>query len=267
MNQEWREWSREKLEHEYAPSEWAKQPYLEYAQIFRDGSDLARSALGSKLVVSSYGPRSRNIIAWSPPTFRDGIFVWIHGGYWQESSIDEALLGADDLVSQGFGFAAIEYPLAPEITVAGIIEECLAALIWLRHQLPNAEFVIGGHSAGAHLALIIAKRFAASGLVLVSGVYDLRPLVPTSVNDPLFLTDSGAWELSPLSSGFPDRIKAEILVGGEESPSFIAQSKAAHDYLLANGCQVACRVIDGRDHFDIITEREHITSFFELVTS
>ncbi len=215
-------------------------------------------------MVDSYGPRTRNIIAWTPPTSRSEIFVWIHGGYWQGSSIDEALVGAEDLVSQGFGFAAIEYTLAPEASVAEIITECGAALSWLRQRNEGKSAILGGHSAGAHLALAVATRTQVDGLVLVSGIYDLRPIVWTTINEPLGLDEVEALELSPISTEFPSVCAAEVLVGGEESPSFQAQSKVAFDYLTNNGSMAELITMAGLDHFDIILNGEHLKSFLRL---
>ena len=264
MNQGWREWSRERLEHEYSPSEWAKRPYVEYTPFFQDRSDLTRFTLGSKLVVDSYGPRPRNVIAWTPPTSRNEIFVWIHGGYWQGSSIDEALVGAEDLVLQGFGFAAIEYTLAPEASVAEIIIECGAALSWLRERNKGKSVILGGHSAGAHLALAVATRTQVDGLVLVSGVYDLRPIVLTTINEPLGLDEVEALELSPISAEFRYICASEVLVGGDESPSFKAQSEVGFDYLTDSGSVAELITIAGLDHFDIILNGEHFKSFLRL---
>ncbi|KAK7580713.1 hypothetical protein V9T40_001342 [Parthenolecanium corni] len=50
---------------------------------------------------------------------------------------------------------------------------------------------VGGHSAGAHLAASLLHsevRKYISGLVLISGIYDVRPLITTSVNAALNLT-------------------------------------------------------------------------------
>ena len=264
MSQEWRAWSREKLEHEYSPSEWAKQSYAEYAPLLQAASDLARSVLASKLNFYSYGSRQRNQVAWSPPTSRDQIFVWIHGGYWQGSSIEEALIGADDLVAQGFGYAAIEYTLAPEISVREIVDECEAALNWIGERNEGKSIIIGGHSAGAHLALSVAQRKQVSGLVLVSGIFDLRPISHTAINEALGLTEADAIEVSPIFAPFPFACAAEVLVGGDESPSFHAQGVAALDYLSDNGSQARLITLDGLDHFDIILRREHIQSFLRL---
>lgn len=57
----------------------------------------------------------------------------------------------------------------------------------------KAKIVLAGHSAGGqlvsnllHTSLLseqVAKSIA--GIILISGVFDLRPLVPTYVNDAL----------------------------------------------------------------------------------
>lgn len=264
LNQDWREWPAQKLEHEYSPSAWAKQPYTECAQLFQEGSDLARTALASKLKFDSYGLRKRNVIAWSSPTAHNEIFVWIHGGYWQSSSIDEALIGADDLVEQGFGYAAIEYTLSPEICIAEIIDECVSALSWIKERNEGKTIILGGHSAGSHLALAVAARLQVDGLVLVSGVFDLRPIVQTTINDLLELTEAEAFVLSPIFAAFPFACTTEVLIGNNESPSFHAQSKAAIDYLTDNGAPAQLVTLDGLDHFDIILSGEHLKSFLRL---
>lgn len=264
MTQEWREWSREKLEHEYSPSQWAKRPYAEYALLLEASSEVSRRSIGDQLVTEQYGPGSRNILAWVEPASRNEIFVWIHGGYWQGSSIAEALGGVEALVSQGFGFAAIEYTLAPEITVAGIVDECEYALQWLQGQNPGSQIILGGHSAGAHLALAVAARNQVAGLVLVSGVFDLRPIAETSINDALGLTQTQAHDLSPILVNFPYPCPSEVLVGGEESPSFHEQARTAFEYLSKMGSESKLLSISGLDHFDIILSGEHLKSFLRL---
>jgi len=260
----WRNWSASTLEHEYSPSEWAKRSYLECVPDFLEAGEKAKAILGSNLHTDHYGSTARNIVAWSPPTSRDAIFAWIHGGYWQDSSIDEAFLGAGDLAIREFGFAAIEYNLAPEASIPEMIDDCIAALLWLRGHNPGTRIILGGHSAGAHLALAVANRIEVDGLVLVSGIFDLRPLVSTSINGPLALDDERALKLSPIFTESTFSYDVEVLVGGDESPSFQAQAKAAFDYLVDSGASVNLVTKEGLDHFDIILTGEHVSSFLRL---
>jgi len=51
---------------------------------------------------------------------------------------------------------------------------------------------LGGHSAGAHLAASmihpeVNENIGVKGFILISGVFDLNPLLETSINKPLKL--------------------------------------------------------------------------------
>lgn len=264
LSEEWRSWEMPKLEKEYSPSRWAKRPYSEYAARMTSSSELTRQSLGSRLLTERYGERDRNILAMVPPSSRSEMFIWIHGGYWQGSSIDESLMGVADLVQQGFGFASVEYSIAPECSIDQMVVECTSAVAYLAEKIPTATLYLGGHSAGAHLALSVASQYSFAGLVLVSGIFDVRPLVRTTVNDALALDENQAWHLSPLRLSFPHAANAEVLVGAEESPSFQAQSQAATQYLLDNGSSASLVQVAGCDHFDILEDLEHIRSFVRL---
>lgn len=69
-------------------------------------------------------------------------------------------------------------------------------LIHVNWQLTHRRVVIGGHSAGSHLtAMLVHSDWFQNelhaqlirGLVHISGVFDLTPLVDTYVNRPLNL--------------------------------------------------------------------------------
>ena len=264
LSEEWHSWEMPKLEKEYSPSRWAKRPYSEYAARMTSSSALIRQSLGSRLTTERYGERERNILAMIPPSSRSEMFIWIHGGYWQGSSIDESLMGVGDLVHRGFGFAGVEYSIAPECSIDQMIFECASAVAHVARMNPAATLYLGGHSAGAHLALSVASQYSFAGLVLVSGIFDLRPLVRTTVNDALALDEVQAWRLSPIRNSFPHASNAEVLVGAQESPSFHAQSQAATQYLLHNGSSASLVEVAGCDHFDILENLEHLRSFVRL---
>ena len=264
LSEEWRSWEVPKLEKEYSPSRWAKRPYSEYAARMTNSSALTRQSLGPRLTTERYGERERNILALIPPSSRSEMLIWIHGGYWQKSSIDESLMGVGDLVQQGFGFASIEYSIAPECSIDQMVVECASAIAYLAEKIPAATLFLGGHSAGAHLALSVASQYSLAGLVLVSGIFDLRPLVRTTVNDALALDENQAWHLSPIRDPFPHSTNAEVLVGADESPSFQAQSQTATQYLLDNGSSASLVGVAGCDHFDILENLEHLRSFVRL---
>ena len=99
--------------------------------------------------------------------------------------------------------AAIDYTLAPQASVGFIVEQCRRAIASLHRQASALGFdarriYVSGNSAGAHLAamLLVAGWQAAYGLaddvvagaVLLSGIYDLEPLMGTYIDAALHLT-------------------------------------------------------------------------------
>ncbi|GHE61300.1 esterase [Streptomyces longispororuber] len=143
------------------------------------------------------------------------LFVFVHGGYWQELSKAEAAFAARDFVAAGISFAALGYGLAPAYGMRQLTAAAVDSLHWIcahRASLPGAPSAVhlGGHSAGAHLvasALLDAEARRRAGThpagtiasaTLLSGVYDLELLRHTYVNDALGMDTAEARECSPL---------------------------------------------------------------------
>jgi acetyl esterase/lipase len=85
--------------------------------------------------------------------------VWIHGGAWRagdKSQPDAAL----SLLSAGYGVASVGYRLSQEALFPAQIEDCRAAVRWLRanaerYNLDPHRFGAWGASAGGHLAALL----------------------------------------------------------------------------------------------------------------
>lgn len=114
-----------------------------------------------------------------------GVYLHLHGGGWVLGAADQqdALLEA---VATGAGLAvvSVEYRLAPEHPFPAGPDDCAAAARWLvddaAAQFGTDRLLIGGESAGAHLAAATLVRmrdegrdgaFAAANLVF--GAYDI----------------------------------------------------------------------------------------------
>lgn len=98
-------------------------------------------------------------------------------------------------------------------------------------------------------------------IFLISGIYNLEPLSKTSINKPLFLDEQEARNLSPMFQEFKyflqNNVKVDIIVGENDSPSFIDQSKEFHAKLSKIGITSNLRVLDSVDHFDIVERLNH----------
>lgn len=250
----WRGWPLERLEREYSPSSCvpALAPLL---QAYADRSARAYATRAHRTV--RYGDGDDELIDLFPAGGRAPLVVFLHGGYWQELSRRESTFGAIDAVPQGIAWAAVEYTLAPHASLARIVDQCRRAVRRLRADAaalgcdPDRVW-LAGSSAGAHLAAMVLLDPMAgappAGALLLSGVYDLRPLVPTYVNRALGLDDAQAWSLSPLAGMPPAACDTVVAWGEHETASFVAQSRA---YARAVGAGTALEVA-GRNHFDLV---------------
>jgi arylformamidase len=192
------------------------------------------------------------------------LLVFIHGGYWQELSARESLFAAGEAVAAGIAFAAVDYTLAPKVTIGAIVDECRDAHACLTRQAATfhvdaGRIVLAGHSAGAHLATMVAlaAREAVAGLVLVSGVYDLEPLVGTSINEALRMDASAARNLSPSRRPLHGMPPAVVCWGDNETGAFKAQSRDFASQLVDSGVPCRSFEVPGRHHFDVVLDLMH----------
>lgn len=195
---------------------------------------------------------------WSGPR---PVLIYIHGGYWQELSKSEHSFPAPELHERNIGYIAINYGLAPAATLEQMMERCRAAVLWVHANSaslgidPEAIDVAGG-SAGAHLAAMTALSGAPiRSLTLLSGVFDLRPLVLTYVNDKVRMTADSAMRASPLllmdaaPGNFPP---TQIVWGRNETSEFKRQSREFADAITRKGGMVRMLEMPNRNHFDLV---------------
>jgi acetyl esterase/lipase len=88
------------------------------------------------------------------------VILWIHGGGWQSGSKDQCLPLRQGYASRGYAIASIGYRLSDDAVFPAQIEDCKAAIRWLRahakqyHLDPN-RFGVWGSSAGGHLVALV----------------------------------------------------------------------------------------------------------------
>jgi acetyl esterase/lipase len=86
------------------------------------------------------------------------VIVWIHPGAWQQGS--KELCPAALLLTKGYAVASINFRLAQDAAFPAQIEDCKAAIRWLRanaakYRLDAAHIGAWGASSGGHLASLL----------------------------------------------------------------------------------------------------------------
>ncbi len=88
------------------------------------------------------------------------LIIWIHGGGWQNGSKENCLPLRQGWLERGYAIASINYRLSGHAIFPAQIEDCKAAIRWLRanattYQIDPARFGVWGSSAGGHLAALV----------------------------------------------------------------------------------------------------------------
>ena len=252
------------LDAEYSPSRIVPD-FRSILAEYRRLSDVAKRSLPCELNVR-YGDGDGELLHHFPPPREGGpLLVFVHGGHWQELSIDDSCFAAPALAERGAGLVAVGYRLAPEGSLDEMAGSVAAALEWVTanaRALGGAPGAIhaAGSSAGAHLLAMAlsgapgAARVRLAGAALLSGVYDLDRVRLTYVNDALGLTEADARRNSPIDF-LPIRADAVIVARGEiETGEYRRQHELLVDGLRRAGADEAALrslVCRGRNHFDL----------------
>jgi arylformamidase len=223
-------------------------------------AEIFRIQTNSSLDIA-YGARPRNRLdLFRPEKAEDGaVVLFIHGGYWR--SFDKSLFShmAAASVSAGFVTAIPSYSLCPEATVPDIIDELRQCCLYLWKEF-GQPLVVAGHSAGGHLAACMAAtdwtQYGLScdfvrGCFPVSGLFDLRPLLATPINEDLRLTATSAAAASPILWPLPQPVPLVSLVGALESREFLRQAASLSAAWQGLGCLNHYHEIESTNHFTV----------------
>ena len=192
------------------------------------------------------------------------ILVYLHAGYWQSRDKNQFYFIADHLAELGYHIAIMNYPLCPEVSIEKIRTSLSYGLLTVKTYLNdlsnNLPMYICGHSAGAHLTAelvlnakeIIKDQLNIKGIIPISGIYDLEPLISTSLNIKIQLNQIQARNNSPILRVSKDLVPAEFFVGNHETQAFIQQSQEMKDQWELKGNAANFTILKNSDHFSLL---------------
>ena len=206
----------------------------------------------------AYGPGEREAMDLFEAAPDAPIVVFLHGGYWQ--ALGREWLGGIEpsLLANGVSLAIPSYDLAPQVRLGRILSQVREAVEAVRNLSPTrARPVVFGHSAGGHMAACMLSEGRAGAAVAISGVFDLAPLIETSLNAALGLDAREAAALSPIhwpvpNGSTPGGTVLDCIVGGEESAEFIRQSRMMAELWGDQGVETRFEAVEGANHFNVL---------------
>jgi len=249
------------VEEQYQPS--LRVPSLgPFIEAYRTEGEAARAA--STHERRAYGDHPDEWMWYFPAAEPDApLLVFIHGGYWRRLSGDDGCFLAPAAHRLGLALASVNYTLCPAAPLATLVDQTERALTALLDPTGPLEhdrrrIHVAGHSAGAHLtATAIVAGLPLAGAVLVSGIFDITPIVHTTINVDVGLDDREAARLSPLFAlgGLHRPGLAQIVTwSGGDTEEFARQG---HDWVGHWSATEGNRrpeivIVEDRNHFDIV---------------
>ena len=176
----------------------------------------------------AYGPSPRQTVDLFFPdaTGHTPLALFIHGGYWRSLHPSTFSHVSAGLNARGVAVAVAGYDLCPQVTIVQIIDQIRTACLFLWRRF-GQRLMVYGHSAGGHLAACMlatdwkqldpkAPADLVPAAYSISGLFDLKPLIATSMNADFKLNEPGAAQVSPLWWPVPRARVFDAVVGGEE---------------------------------------------------
>lgn len=190
------------------------------------------------------------------PTPNAPLVVFIHGGGWRIGDKAAGACGREKAAffnPLGYAYASVNYRLSPAVQHPVHVDDVAAAISWLHDNAAQLGFdrnriVVMGHSAGAHLAALVAidpRRLGKYGkpLSILKGVvpldgagYDVTRQAPAVLARGGFLgemysgafgTEEAGWrDASPTLQVAPGRNIPPFLIVHASRPDAVSQSRA-----------------------------------------
>ena len=113
--------------------------------------------------------------------------IFFYGGSWDSGSKNDYLFVAQALAANGYTVVIPDYRLYPAVRFPAFVDDGARAVRWTADRVGTDKLFVMGHSAGAHIAMILAvntpylaaagvDRIKLGGAIGLAGPYDFLPL-------------------------------------------------------------------------------------------
>ncbi len=260
-----------------------------YVQGWQSGSAAVRAAQACVLDLS-YGHSSAEKLDIFPAsgTHQSSlvpVLVFVHGGYWRSLDKADHSFVAPSFTKHGVCVVVPNYALCgaqSPTTIEDITLQTVRAVAWVHQHIGQyggdpARITVAGHSAGGHLAAMMAacqwERFdtklpqqVVRNALSISGLHDLAPLQHSPyLQADLQLTPAHVQRCSPAYFAQP-RAPLNAVCGGDESAEFARQNQLIHTAWGPQHVPV-CEAMAGHNHFSMLetlTDPQHRTHALAL---
>lgn len=212
----------------------------------------------------AYGPLPRQKLdVYRPTTPRaDGkAVIFFYGGSWDSGSKADYLFVAQALASRGIATVIPDYRLYPEVRFPAFVEDAAQATRWAADRVGVQNLFVMGHSAGAHIASMLAAntpylakagvdRIKMAGFIGLSGPYDFLPLTSAKLIDIFGGADRP--EIEAITFANTPLPPALLIHGTADTTVYPRNSQNLAAAWRRAGAPVELKLYPGVGHIDVV---------------
>ncbi|WP_167495882.1 alpha/beta hydrolase [Desulfosediminicola ganghwensis] len=214
-----------------------------------------------------YGPLERQKLDVYYPEVRTPqkpVLVFFYGGSWLRGDRQKYRFVGQALSSRGYVTVIPDYRLYPEVQFPVFIEDGAASVAWVKDNIAESAngIVLIGHSAGAHLAALLAldNRYleqegiserTISGMIGLAGPYAFEPENFRRFR-AIFATAHPPEISRPITYARGDAPPLLLLHGTDDNVVLPLHSQLLQERVDDQNGRVTRLELEGVDHFDIV---------------
>lgn len=197
------------------------------------------------------------------------VHVHIHGGRWTLFSKDEESFIAPVFTQAGAICIVIDFSNIPKVRIPEMVAQVKRAIAWTYRNAASFggdpdRIHLSAHSSGSHLAGVAlladwpgefgVPQDVVKSALLISGMYDLRPVMLSARSSYVKLSDEEVISLSAILQPERFRTPLTMVYGSKETPEFKRQPNAFAAVLAAAGRPPRLIEIPGANHFEVLQQ-------------
>lgn len=263
----WLDLDQKELDDAYDQSKYAPN-IAQVLKRYASNSEETRKRLGAPRRFA-YGPTPiEGLDLFATKRANAPINVFVHGGAWRRGMAKDYAFPAELFVNAGAHYVVLDFINVDEGkgSLLPMAEQVRRGVAWVYQNAKSFggdpdRIYLSGHSSGGHLGGVVLvtdwqKDFGVpanivKGAVLISGMYDLKPVRLSARSNYVKFTDEMEDALSTQRHLARVNCSVVLLHGTLETPEFQRQTRDFAAALKAAGKPVSYRVADGYNHFEL----------------
>ena len=194
------------------------------------------------------------------------VVVFFYGGRWEAGAKGEFRFVGQALASRGFVAVIPDYRRYPAVRFPTFVEDGAAAVAWVRSNIGElggdpGSLHLAGHSAGAHVAALLAldhryladvgvDREAVTSFVGLAGPYDFLPLDDPTLEEIFAVEDMATTQ--PITFAERSAPPTLLLHGADDATVLPANSEHLADALATAGKHAELKIYPDLGHIGLL---------------